>query len=256
MGSKRKEGLYKHLRAVQSRPPAPSPSSSVVLDPSASLSLSGLLPPTPPSLSGGAGRPRSSSASSSSSERTARPSQPNGTIRNGVRPLSVSATSTERLSRDKKGKGKAVADSTTATETDDESSVPSKIYIHHRPPSSTDSSSQPWTIESSVRRARGVLLGILPTSLSHRLARLSPLQLLGWSLPVPLVGLILLILGLRHRIRRRTPGTMVDPAQTLRERLRTAGGRAGFKVWMVWFLRWWMDKVAGVWRMGTTITYL
>jgi hypothetical protein len=30
----------------------------------------------------------------------------------------------------------------------------------------------------------------------------------------------------------------------------------GLMPWIQWWLQWWGDKVAGVWKLGTTITYM
>lgn len=246
MSSKRKEGLYRHLRAMETK--SQSPSSSGMLpaqSPSASLVL-----PQPSSRSSGR-RSRSSTTSSSSSERTARPNQaeqsPFGAI--------------GKLAKDIKNKGiRAGMETDGSVDTHSTFHVPDKLYIN---PSTGPSSSSPHnTPKSSSQRNLNSLLGLIPPSLRKRL--LSPWTLAA-ALPIPFFTILFTIIYIRRRwlrLARVGAGAVVSGSVAsseisggVRERLRMARG-PGLRVWLTYWLRWWWGRVVGVWRMGTTITYL
>lgn len=111
--------------------------------------------------------------------------------------------------------------------------------------------------------------GFLPAGVRNRLWGLSTTQLMSLILPVPL----LTMLFLHHTIRRRRRTGLLGSAamaagagsavattggnriEEVRARL-LAARRRGIWAWFMWCLQWWMGKVAGVWKLGTTITYV
>ncbi|RSH80724.1 hypothetical protein EHS25_007060 [Saitozyma podzolica] len=266
MGSKRKENLYRHLRAMQTKPrPPTSPSSSLLLP---SPSSSSILPSPSPSPGPHAkSRSRSDSASSSSSEATARPG--NLDLNN---PLAGRANGSRNGPiPDRKGKGRAVEsvaeDSTTVgpsapSEGSSKSTLPRKIFVNH-PESqrSRASSSLQTTTSAWVQSA----LSILSPSIRAHLSGLPS----GWlasamAIPLPLVLILTAFIAIRRRRRRNAlaspavvGGAVVttDTLEAVRDRLQAVRA-TGLKEWFKWWLRWWVDKFLGVWRMGTTITYM
>lgn len=114
--------------------------------------------------------------------------------------------------------------------------VPSKIYVHHP-------KREPEKPVGYVYTA----LAMLPAPLA---TRLEALYASGWLvpalLPFPIV-IILALIGLQRRRRR--------DVLSVRERLRQARVR-GLGQWLAFVLRWWGEKIAGVWKLGTTITYV
>ena len=164
-------------------------------------------------------RDRSGSASSSSTERTARP---------GI-PLAVSSINGHDL------KGKSKAGSTTS-----ESGLLRHIEVNPGPPVPTTTYTR--------------LLDYLPAVIRDRLSNLNATPFY-YALPLPLV--ILIALSLRRRLRRRAHGAVVVATglDEVRARLARARGR-GVVEWFLWWLRWWMARFTGVWRLGTTITFV
>jgi len=106
-----------------------------------------------------------------------------------------------------------------------------------------------------------VNFGFLPASVRNRLWGLSTTQLASLVFPVPLLALLLLYAVIRRRrnARAATPGVTLaggpNGIEDIRARL-AAARRQGLWAWVVWFFQWWMVKVAGVWKLGTTITYV
>lgn len=108
------------------------------------------------------------------------------------------------------------------------------------------------------------LLGRLPTSLSTTLQSLSPVVLTVITIPLPLL-IIFTIIRLRRSRFARQQTTVVGGArggsrntvlqvQHRLQRVRTQ--QRGWWDWVLWYLRWWLAKFAGVWKLGTTITYV
>ena len=96
-------------------------------------------------------------------------------------------------------------------------------------------------------------LNFLPPAVRDRLERLNTLQVLSVGLPLPILGLFLLFAAVRRRTRR---GTIIPaPLGDVRARL-LAARRQGLWAWFMLAMKWWMGKVAGVWKLGTTITYV
>lgn len=92
-------------------------------------------------------------------------------------------------------------------------------------------------------------LAVLPAPLASRLEALSRS---GWLIPslVP-IPIILLLVFINLERRRRRAGNVL----TVRDRLRMARAH-GLGPWLAMVFRWWADKLAGVWKLGTTITYV
>lgn len=181
------------------------------------------------------------------------------------------------------------ADSTpgTAPSLTSDSTLPSKIYINH--PSSEGSTSaaggnRPQRLDPYRRGDRGgsassftsafsALLSALPTPLARRLSGMGRYTLLGLAIPLPIILLVSLIVWIRRKQQRiavalaagaaegvaraAVSGGAVTPSTLaqIRDKVRRAR-EEGLVNWMKWFLRWWIDKFVGVWRMGTTITYV
>ncbi|WWD02674.1 hypothetical protein V865_000715 [Kwoniella europaea PYCC6329] len=254
LGSKRKEALYKHLRTVQTTPrnqiPTPSPSSSLVLPSSSSSSRS---------RSGS-----SSTTSSSSSERTARPNQ--------VQQLGLQSQNNPILSRDK-GKSKIMANESEEIMGTDKDKVTSsgsgsgsKSSILNNNPTSESSTSRfklsrerDTTMNSRVYQ---LILSIFPSSISQKLDSLLGNNLSYFlSIPIPLIIILTLIIRLRHRNQRNRNSSLLPTTQNglddVRTRLRLARIRQrGWWGWVMYYLNWWINKFGGVWKLGTTITYL
>jgi len=106
-----------------------------------------------------------------------------------------------------------------------------------------------------------VNFGFLPASVRNRLWGLSTTQLASLVLPVPVLALLLLYAAIRRRRSARVASAGValvggqNGIEDIRARL-AAARRQGLWAWVVWFFQWWMAKVAGVWKLGTTITYV
>ena len=240
------QNLYRHLRALQTKPRSSfsSPANSAVLTLPADVSPS----PSPKPN----GRSRSSSSSSSSSERTARPNTANG---------HATPTFNSRNGTDRKGKGRSnVAE---VEEEKSESSVPSKIYVNHPVPSSRT------TRDPSSSRVSGMFVSAL-ASLHASLGSFPQSDWLTSTLriPIPIIILLVTFLSIRRRFHRpvdAAPASVVAAAGTatlaaqamddVRERLRRARGR-GLLDWVGWWLRWWAARFAGIWKLGTTVTYV
>ncbi|UOH79093.1 hypothetical protein LQV05_000083 [Cryptococcus neoformans] len=273
MSSKKKEILYKHLRTLESKAhlpsPAPSPSSSLIL-PSSSDFLS---------IEGEGGkrmRSRSSrssstsSSSSSSSEATARPgtSQRGGLLGTGL----ALGQRMEQLRQLRK----------TGTYTGEESQRPGSIAsqtsgsgisestyrLGHSNltgnPSSRRRNDVPASRLDNLHPVLQSLLGRLPTSLSTTLQSLSPITLTVITIPLPLL-IIFTIIRLRRSRPARQQTTIVEGmrggsgntlSQVQHRLQRVRAQQRGWWDWVLWYLRWWLTKFAGVWKLGTTITYV
>lgn len=239
------KALYRHLRSVQTRRETPQTASSSGILPSPSASL--ILPSQSNDNSTTAtpkARSRSNSANSaSSSEATARP------------PFALS-TATNRFPALNKGKQKAES-------TESESTLPSRIVVN--PPSASNprrngsnaSNGRGKSVKDQVTGILHLGLGLFPPAVRDRLVNLNVLQLVTVGLPLPLVGLLILFATLRRRATRR--GTLSraapSPLADVRARL-LAARRQGLWAWFVMAIKWWIGKVAGVWKLGTTITYV
>lgn len=102
---------------------------------------------------------------------------------------------------------------------------------------------------------------------------MSRYTLLGLTIPLPIILLVSLMVWVRRKQQRvaaalaagaaegvaraAVAGGAVTPSTLaqIRDKVRRAR-EEGLVNWMKWFLRWWIDKFVGVWRMGTTITYV
>lgn len=182
----------------------------------------------------GKGRSRANSNATSSSEATARPAN-----------IGALGDLTARSSRAVKGKARASrdesdADSTVQPPESEATAVPNKIYV--RPPTGGSGSHRP--------RSTNAVLSLLPLSLQHRLQDLwNSGWFAGTMLPIPALIILLIV------YRRRRAGQAGNNVVTVRERLQRARIQ-GLGPWFVWWLKWWAEKVAGVWKLGTTITYM
>ncbi|WVW83590.1 hypothetical protein I302_105611 [Kwoniella bestiolae CBS 10118] len=245
MGSKRKEALYKHLRTLQSTPlntvPTPSPSSSLVLPSSGSSSRSR-------SRSGS-----NSTTSSSSSERTARPNTTQAQL--GLQRQSQGIPLPRSSSEQGKGKGKAKEEDPSQIENYNPASPSPSNSIPRIPTRDLSRTNKAQPPTSGIHQ---LLSSILPPSLHHHLSILLTSNLSYLALPIPL--LILLTLLIRRRRRSRPTDLLPTPTNSLddvRNRLRLARVRQrGWWGWIMYYLNWWIGKFAGVWKLGTTITYL
>jgi hypothetical protein len=142
----------------------------------------------------------------------------------------------------RKGKGRADApepseDASTVQPAQSEATaIPDKIYV--RQPPTPRSEPTPATAPTA--------LAFLPAAITR------PLEALwrsGWFARILLPMPLLLVLARRRQRLNRTETV------TVRERLRRARVQ-GLWPWIQWWLQWWADKVAGVWKLGTTITYM
>lgn len=245
--SKRKEALFRQIRSMEARarasysanddlPPPQSPSASLVL-------------PTPADT-----RSRRSSTSSSSSERTARP-----------RPAVVGGVSSQFPSRSRstllgektaaKAEVRAGEPDGDARSTQTDSTMPLPKQIHVNP--STHSTLR-RTASSGVQRNLRTILDLVPASIKHRLS--SPHFLLSHILPLPLLLLGMLAWSRRGRRQDGPPAVAgLAVAGDIRQRLQDVtrrNGQRGLRAWVVYWIKWWLAKIVGVWRMGTTLTYL
>ena len=152
--------------------------------------------------------------------------------------------------------------------TTSESTLPSKIVVN--PPGSGSGSGPGQNRNRNGRHRDSVIrhkllsmvnFAFLPASIRNRLWGLSTTQLASLVLPVPLLGLLLLYAAIRRRRSAavRSAGANLVGGQNSIEDIRArlaAARRQGLWAWVIWFFRWWMGKVAGVWKLGTTITYV
>lgn len=175
-------------------------------------------------------------STSSSSEATARPAA-------GVAgPSKRQVKGKQRASRDESEGGD---DSTILPPKSEATAVPTKVYVHHpappRAPSPADERSV-W-LRTTMR--------LLPPALA---ARLEALAASGWLVPalLPVPAFIVIALFAVQRRRRRAAGHEV---MSVRERLRQVRMH-GLRPWLTYWLRWWVEKLKGVWNLGTTITYM
>lgn len=72
-------------------------------------------------------------------------------------------------------------------------------------------------------------------------------------LGVPAAAIVAVLLILR-RIRARA-GRIATNGNDVREKLRRVRN-TGLLAFVQWALKWWAEKIAGVWKLGTTITYM
>ncbi|WVQ77170.1 hypothetical protein IAR50_006853 [Cryptococcus sp. DSM 104548] len=252
LSSNRKEVLYKHLRKMQTKRtpplPAPSPSSSLVLsslDATPDLQL-------PESAKKSKDRRRTgstSSASSSSSEATARP----GTLQRGLTPGTPLSKRLDRLKKD--GEKDAASDGSGLSGLSESTFKPS--------PSGTPI---PAERRLSAVGLSGVLARIVsslpfPRRIQERLVALSESSPYLMSLPLPLILFLVIFLRLRRTRRPRPSGghSTVTAVPGSRVQARLAQIRAqqrGWLEWAWWYFKWWVAKFGGVWKLGTTITYV
>lgn len=266
------KALYKHLRTLESKDylpsPAPSPSSSLIL-PSSSDSMSTEERGGRKRHSRSSRSPSISSSSSSSSEATARP----GTAQQGSLQGTGHALGQrmEQLRQIRK----------TGTDTGEESPHPSPTasqisgsgisestyrLVRSNP---RGSSSSRRGDNSSISRSNNMhpilqsLLDRLPNSISATLQSFSPLTLTAITLPLPLL-IIFTVIRLRRSRRARQQTTIVGGARggsgntisQVQHRLQRVRAQEGWWDWVLWYLKWWLAKFAGVWKLGTTITYV
>lgn len=248
LGSKRKETLYRHLRASENRANSAKTASSASTSSGPSPSSSGLLPTPSPSaplvLPPRGSRSRSSSTSSSSSERTARPNLPTVNGNGSIPPIPFPAK------RSVKGKGKEKETRQADADLDGQSAdtnstypTPKQIYVN---PGGGSSSRRPTAkSNNALSSSRNTLLDLIPPAMRQRLT--SPWFVLSLVLPVPLA---MLFGALIWRRRRRV--SVVAAAG----HLAGGGARGGLRAWLAYWLRWWIAKFIGVIKMGTTLTYL
>ncbi|WVQ82277.1 hypothetical protein IAT38_004405 [Cryptococcus sp. DSM 104549] len=253
MGSKRKEALYRHLRTIQSKPtnPTPSPSSSLILPSDTEAQLG------PPPGGKKSPRPRTgstSSASSSSSEATARPSQ----VQRG-------------LTMADKGKARDTGSELAGTPTTEDTL---KLPVAGERANTTGASSSPKrflekrsTGGNPINRPSSPLVSWLTTTLHlpHPLAaRISAFASSPYVLAAPIPLVILLTLfrlrrtrALQSRDRRAATAGASTQLSNVQARLNLVRDRQrGWLEWIWWYVRWWLSKFAGVWKLGTTITYV
>ncbi|WVF71759.1 hypothetical protein IAT40_006567 [Kwoniella sp. CBS 6097] len=291
MPSKRKEALYRHLRSLQTSAAqrqslassAPSPSSSLVLPVPSTDNVSS-------ENSSDTTRPHqrtrhmtrqrtgsTSSTSSSSSERTARP---------GTGQMGLSAPMTEDLKRaaqdntgvTAKGKGKAkearhglsneILPNTASPSSSSDRAKLDRYHTLSLPPSSPFHDSRPQSLIND-RSHLSSALALLPDNISGLLkpylnqSRLS----YAFALPLPIILLITLIVRRRRRSLRLTltpgsangiaGGSSVSGVDDVKSKLRKIRAQErGWWSWFVYYVRWWIDKTLGVWKLGTTITYM
>jgi hypothetical protein len=221
--------LYRHLRQLeQQRSVPPSPSSSGFLPSPASSD-------TPTGHDGKRRSRAHSAASTSSSEATARPAA-------GVAgPSKRQLKGKQRASHDESEGGD---DSTILPPKSEATAVPTKVYVHHPPPRAPSPADEraAW-LRTTMR--------LLPPALAGRLEALAAS---GWLVPalLPLPAFIVIALFAVQRRRRRAAGAEV---MSVRERLRQVRMH-GLRPWLTYWLRWWVEKLKGVWNLGTTITYM
>ena len=269
------QNLYRHLRAVETktRSQPASPASSGFLPTATSTSST----PNPKSNVNGdttrngksRTRSRSNSTSSSSSERTARPNTSNG---HSLHPTTNGDGNGHRNLNgngfDRKGKGKSTNTTVEEVESRSESSVPSKIYVNHPKPI-TPSSSKRSSSFSTGNAFMVSMLASLHRGIQSRLVTLSSRS--DWiastiAIPLPILFLVFTFIAIRRRLARRrgsetpfavagTAGLANHAMEDIRARLLRIRVR-GIVPWMIWWFRWWLEKFVGVWRLGTTITYV
>lgn len=152
-----------------------------------------------------------------------------------------------------KGKGRQTheesegGDSTILPPKSEATAVPNKIYVHHTPETPRRAPS-PADNRSVFLRAT---MSLLPPALA---VRLEALAASGWLAPsfLPIPAFIVIALFMIQRRRRRAQGHEV---MSVRERLRQVRMH-GLGPWITYWLRWWVEKVKGVVKLGTTITYM
>ncbi|ORY21909.1 hypothetical protein BCR39DRAFT_552705 [Naematelia encephala] len=298
LGSKRKESLYRHIRSYESRTSTNLTSSIESIDLSHSLSLSSptLNPTRTPTFTSkrsskissnsksnsSRSKSRSSSTSSSSSERTARPNSTTGLIVNPLRRVENNLPASINGNGNRNGKDKHKDNErekeNEKDETTSQSSIPSKIYIHHPQDSHSSSTSKPTTRSETFnrlwnRRRRTWISNIIPF--------LPESSILQWKfLPIPLLAGLIILMTLRRRFilgRNKNrmnlgAGVGVDVGvvvggggvgvlamNQVRQRLlraRLQGQGQGWRQWVMFWLEWWIKRFIGVWNLATTVTYV
>lgn len=178
-----------------------------------------------------------------------------------------------------KGKIKALVDdekhATASTST--ASSMPSKIWVNHpRPGPAHDApdrasakgkgrlGSYSENVVSRANQTVQAIFGLLPPTIQQRLLALTQSPWMSLALPLPLIAIVVAIITIRRRLTRRATTVVKStvaaagsgPAlEAVRERMDALRAR-GFAQWIWWYLRWWLRKFAGVWKLGTTVTYM
>ncbi|WVQ99123.1 hypothetical protein IAU59_006255 [Kwoniella sp. CBS 9459] len=279
--SKRKEALYRHLRSLQANAAqrqsladsAPSPSSSLVLPALSTAHVgsgnsSDTTRPSRATRHGSRHRTGStSSTSSSSSERTAKPA----TGQVGL--AAATAVGSGRLDIDRtsgagiKGKGKAkeqVQGQGNEVHVDpgslSSSSDRSKLNQYFNRPNPLSPDSNLSRSSTSPRSYLNSALALLPSNASAVLKTYLRDSKIGYALALPLPVILLVTLIVRRRRRLGTTGStaaMNLDVTDVRNRLRSirAQNRSWWE-WVVYYVRWWLAKSLGIWKLGTTITYV
>lgn len=217
MGSKKKEALYRHLRNVQARPVSQAPSPA----------SSGLLPP----------QAIRSTESEASSEATARPAQQQedaSTVRADDSDTTIPAAPGRSGSRDRaEGRAGGRAGGGHHDHRDRE---------HGRDRDRHD--------DIGRYQPSGWLTAVLSPYLVEKIHAAGGLHVV---LGVPAAAVVIVLLVMR-RVRARA-GRLATNSNDVREKLRRVRS-TGVLALVQWALRWWAEKIAGVWKLGTTITYM
>jgi hypothetical protein len=122
------------------------------------------------------------------------------------------------------------------------------------------------TAHGSAQYAVGTLVSYLPPRVRAFVQQMMDIPWLR-VVPLPLVVLLLGAMLVRRRMGRVAAATATAAAAAgtamvngnaqndVRARLRQVRA-ARIMPWVVWWLHWWAGKFAGVWKLGTTITYM
>ncbi|KAE8537709.1 hypothetical protein D1P53_005765 [Cryptococcus gattii VGV] len=272
MSSKKKEALYKHLRTLESKnylpSPAPSPSSSLIL-PASSDSMSTEERGGRRRHSRSSRSPSTSSSSSSSSEATARPgTAQQGSLLGTGHALGQRMEQLRQIRKSGTDTGEESPHASPAASQISGSGISESTYRLVRSNPRGSSSSRRGN-NSSISRSNNMhpilqsLLDRLPNSISATLQSFSPLTLTAITLPLPLL-IIFTVIRLRRSRRARQQTTIVGDARRgsgntlsqVQHRLQRVRAQEGWWDWVLWYLKWWLARFAGVWKLGTTITYV
>lgn len=264
--------LYKHLRTLESKDylpsPAPSPSSSLIL-PASSDSMSTEERGGRRRHSRSSRSPSISSSSSSSSEATARPgAAQQGSLLDTGNALGQRMEQLRQIRKSGTDTGEESPHPSPAASQISGSGISESTYRLVRSNPRGSSSSRRGT-NSSISRSNNMhpilhsLLDRLPNSISATLQSFSPLTLTAITLPLPLL-IIFTVIRLRRSRHARQQTTIVGGARggsrntlsQVQHRLQRVRAQEGWWDWVLWYLKWWLAKFAGVWKLGTTITYV